>query len=257
MIKKTYILLIALFCVLGCQATSSKNELGMKRLNVNEYFSDPKAIALANAAVDGNIAKINELIDSGTPVDIQGRNGITPLWWVTFNRGRYGYDAMEALLKRGANPDAEFTELNSTMLDLFASGTVPELIKLFVEHGADMYWVDREHGRTFPPIAGSFTMKNFENVKMFYQLGFDMNYKNHCDVPLVYDAVASSAYDIVIWMIEDLGVETNGYGQAGQSVAHLVQSQYKRKRGKEKRQLGKIMELLKARGGKVPGNFCA
>ncbi|MDP8033488.1 hypothetical protein QJU43_03575 [Pasteurella atlantica] len=79
-----------------------------------------------------------------------------------------------------------------------------------------------------------------------------MNYKNHCDVPLVYDAIISSAYDIAIWMIEDLGVETNGYSKAGQSVAHLVQSQYKRKWGKEKRQLEKIIELLKVRGAKFP-----
>ncbi|MDP8175401.1 hypothetical protein [Phocoenobacter skyensis] len=79
-----------------------------------------------------------------------------------------------------------------------------------------------------------------------------MNYKNHCDVPLVYDAIISSAYDIAIWMIEDLGVETNGYSKAGQSVAHLVQSEYEDAWGIEKRKLAHLMELLKARGTKFP-----
>ncbi len=248
-IFKNLFLLVFLF---ACQSNNVTGELGMKQLDVKAYFSDPRAIALANAAVEGDIAKINSLIDSGTPVDIQGSGGVTPLWWVVLNRGRHGYAAMETLLKRGANPDARVTQMNSTMLDLFASGTAPELIELFVNNGADMYWTDREHGKKFPPIADSFTLKNFDNVKMFYKLGFDMNYKNHCDVPLLYDAVASSAYDIVIWMIEDVGVETNGYSKAGQSVAHLVQSQYERKWGSDKRKLARIMELLKARGAKFP-----
>ncbi len=248
MAKKIFLSLIILICLLGCQNIS----LGMKKLNVYEYFTNPQAIELAVASANGNISKINELIDKGTPVDIQGRGGITPLWWVLLNRGRNGYAAMEALLKRGANPDARVTQMNSTMLDIFASGTVPELIELFVKHGADMYWVDKEHGRNFPPIADSFGLKNFENVKMFYKLGFDMNYKNHCDVPLIYDAVASSAYDIVIWMIEDLEVKTDVYSKAGQNVAHLVQEQYKRKHGKEKKKLAYILKLLKERGIKFP-----
>ncbi|MDP8175402.1 hypothetical protein [Phocoenobacter skyensis] len=166
-----------LFGLVGCQSVLFGNGLGIgiKKLNVNEYFSDPKAIALANAAVKGDIVKINALIDSGTPVDIQGVGGVTPLWWVVLNRGRHGYAAMETLLKRGANPDARVTQMNSTMLDIFASGTVPELIELFVKYGADMYWTDTEHGRDFPPIGDSFGLKNFENVKMFYKLGFNMN----------------------------------------------------------------------------------
>lgn len=246
--KYTFLLAIMLF-VTACQS----NVLGtMKKLNVNEYFSDPQAIALATAAVDGNTAKVKQLIAAGTPVDIQGRNGITPLWWVFINRGTKGLDMMEVLLKHEANPDATFTESDDRLLGWAAVNNEPDFIKLLVDYGADMYWINREYGRKFPVIVDSFTQKRYDNIKMFYQLGFDMNYKNYCDCPLVYEGMTASAYDMVIWMIEDLGVETNFYSKAGENLPAIAEVEYKRKHGKEKRQLKKIIELLKARGAKFP-----
>ncbi|CAL4110969.1 unnamed protein product, partial [Meganyctiphanes norvegica] len=90
---------------------------------------------LHSAAWRGDLGLIREMVQAGTPVDIQSATGATPLYAAVRN-GKF--EAMELLVKLGADVDKRETTFNGTaLIQAAASGQDLAIITL-LDLGADI-----------------------------------------------------------------------------------------------------------------------
>lgn len=79
-------------------------------MTVDSLYPDRNVRALAEAAGSGNIATIDELLDSGIDVNARGAKNVTALFWAMKN-----IDGFTRLLERGADPNIVFDGGSSVM----------------------------------------------------------------------------------------------------------------------------------------------
>lgn len=118
----------------------------MSKGDARTVFSDAKTIALADAALTGDSARISSAIADGADPNARGEDRVTLLQWALLRQSK---PAMGALLAAGANP-SEPGLGGDTVLHLAAKANDISYLKLLLEHGAD---VNAPHGITqAPPI---------------------------------------------------------------------------------------------------------
>ena len=90
---KTCMYFIAFILLVSCVIEKNKP--------ASAYFGSVKVIQLAEAAADGDIKKMEQLIKAGVDVNTVGKYGVTPLMFSVIEESYLGCDF---LLKSGANP---------------------------------------------------------------------------------------------------------------------------------------------------------
>ena len=98
-----------LFAVMPFATMSGCNNNWHSNLNWNaeDYFDDPKVIALCKAIQAQNIVKIDKLVAEGADVNARGKGNMTPLLWAFPGNN---LNAFKRLLEHGADPNVEITE---------------------------------------------------------------------------------------------------------------------------------------------------
>lgn len=118
----------------------------MGNADANNVFSDAGTIALANAALAGDSAKVHAMVAGGANPNAQGKDDVTLLEWALLRQSKPG---MTALLDAGANASQPGLG-GDTVLHLAAKANDPSYLKLLLDHGADP---NAPHGVTqAPPI---------------------------------------------------------------------------------------------------------
>lgn len=118
----------------------------MSNADASNVFSDAKTIALANAALAGDSARVHTLVAEGANPNAQGKDDVTLLEWTMLRQSKPG---MTALLDAGANPSLPGLG-GDTVLHMAAKASDPGYLKLLLDHGADP---NAPHGVTqAPPI---------------------------------------------------------------------------------------------------------
>ena len=98
-------LVVVLLSVAGCgevsQITGSTfhQKFGWK---AEDYFTDPKVIALCHAIEANDLAKIDRQIAAGADVNANGKDGMTPLLWAFADNK---LERFSKLLEHGADPN--------------------------------------------------------------------------------------------------------------------------------------------------------
>ena len=82
------------------------------QIDVDDIFSNPQTKKLSLAAEQGDISRIQELLENGVIVNASGINGITPLLWAL---GKENFDSFVFLLKSGADPNKKGINLVSAV----------------------------------------------------------------------------------------------------------------------------------------------
>ena len=120
---KNYILLMSFaLCISGCKAEEidfKSMESSEKKFNERQgkelviympletMFPDQQVRALAEAAGDGKIKKVEELVAQGVEINSRGTKNSTPLFWALRN---LNIDGFEKLLALGADPNIIFAD---------------------------------------------------------------------------------------------------------------------------------------------------
>lgn len=96
---------------------------------------DPeKVTALHDAARDGDLAKVRELLDAGVPVDAGNHYEVTALIYASV----WGHiDVVRELLERGADINHVDNLYGSDAMGMASNRGQAEVVKILVEHGAD------------------------------------------------------------------------------------------------------------------------
>lgn len=133
-------------CVLGAlivvagifvvKAAYKRHEIAV---HTHEVFQDPRVAALAQAAAEGEAARVRQLAKEGVNLNAHGHfddrrlDNITVLEWAMFMQSPMGF---EALLDAGANPEEPGIGNDPAIL-MAADAKDPVYLKILLAHGVD------------------------------------------------------------------------------------------------------------------------
>ncbi|QWP77826.1 ankyrin repeat domain-containing protein [Lysobacter sp. K5869] len=106
---------------------------GVRAMRASQAFSSPAAAGLAQAAADGDAARVRALVAAGADPNARGERGITVLQWALYQRS---VDGLRALLAAGADP-ARGADDGTTVLQLAAMADDPKYLRALLEAKVD------------------------------------------------------------------------------------------------------------------------
>lgn len=168
----------------GCQVPA-EDEVVL-RGRARDFFSDPKARDLAEAAERGDLTRIDRLLSEGVLIDSTGMKGITPLWWAirTHNKRGFAY-----LLSRGANPNPDVGVVS--VMEMAAGNEDSSYLEIVLPYKPALRRVGPENNHT--PLGMALEEGRVKNMKLLIKAGADVNeYDDGC--PLVENAAKLARY---------------------------------------------------------------
>ena len=151
-----------------------QSAIGASMITTDKVFADPRVAQLANAAQDGDLARIQQLIKAGAPVKFVGQEGMTVTHYALRAR-RNAPQVMELLLKAGADPVSMLS--NGESVPSYAvsrDNADPEVVKVLLTHGISPNW--------FPPgqktslLQDAVMGHNLSVIKLLVERGANINY---------------------------------------------------------------------------------
>lgn len=197
------VLLAALFVVtiiIGCDKMNKISATANKVLadswyekfnwKAEDFFDDPKVIALCKAIEAKDLKEIDRLVAAGADVNAKGKGNMTPLLWAYPENKP---DVFKRILEHGADPKIEVTSDFNTKMSAITPGDsvqhlaaktwFPNYFKYVMQHGGDPNFVNGgRHGLSRNPplitvITGSYPNKK-ESVQILIDAGADLEYKS-------------------------------------------------------------------------------
>ncbi len=214
--------------------------------NAEDYFQDPKVIALCKAIEADDVKEMERLIASGSDPNAVGKDGMTPLLWA-FPDAKI--ERFECLLNHGADPNKVFDSdfgvehkslhpsspgatsifndgchAGETMVHLASRAPRIDYLKLVVKHGGDVNSVDKKTGETpLDIVLDRYFTDAKERVELLLKHHADLNH--YCPWVRAYPAmraVQEDRYDIALLLLES-GANPHLYQPDGErKVIHYV-----------------------------------
>ncbi|MDR1075650.1 MAG: ankyrin repeat domain-containing protein [Xanthomonadaceae bacterium] len=200
--------LLAVLLLAGClQAGPQASRLGAQR-----YFQG-KALALAVAAENGDIRRINRLMqEEGVDPDTVFSTGGVPLlaWPLRAER----LDSLRAMLENGADPNARRTDqeinpftgkpepLHHNNAMVFAAAMEdPRYLELLLDHGGDPNTLN-SNDETLP-LQALLSQNQWQNIQLLIERGADINASvaGLTDTLVVWYS-ERGAFDRVWWLLQ-------------------------------------------------------
>ncbi|NOZ54516.1 MAG: hypothetical protein GXP08_15520 [Gammaproteobacteria bacterium] len=136
-------------------------------MKLTDFFK-PEMVELIRAIEKDDEAKARALIAQGLSLNVQGDEGITPLFWLMTQKNKAG---MRLAIKLGADPN--FADPNGDSPVVFAAGANDdELLLILLEGGGNPNAVDSDG---HPAIFGAIGGERLEQIKMLMRFGADIN----------------------------------------------------------------------------------
>ncbi|WP_173425793.1 ankyrin repeat domain-containing protein [Brachyspira hyodysenteriae] len=214
------------------------NLLVENNADINEK-SSWGASALIYASEKGNINIMQYLIDNG--IDVNGKaddNGDTPLLWAV--TGENPYEASKLLIENGADVNA--TNNSGVAPATILAGSVPEVVKLLKDNGADL---DTKFADDDPPIAIAASVGNLEIVKALVENGADVNYyPNDMNYTAIYHAIDQGCYEVAEYLFKN-GVDLNIELKPSNVYGGVIKERYNLLEYAEAMQDKKMIDIVK------------
>ena len=244
----------------GSSATSGRKGRGCD-YHATQFFADRKVAELAEAARDGNLARVNELAAEGVKKNAKGYEGITPLIYAMSGETPKGF---RRLLELGADPN-EQTEGGESAVDFAAFRQDPEALKLSLAFGGNPNL--RRHAKPGPkldrngiaieyvdsspmPIFVAVLGRRPKNVRILIKAGADINARDTGGQTPLMAADASRCYD-VMYMLLEAGADFRAKDKLGHPVSYYMLRYPPRGSNKEMAESReRCMEFMRTTAGK-------
>jgi len=185
-----------------------------------DYFADPKVIALCKAIEANDLAEMERLVKAGADVNAQGKGKMTPLLWaLPDNR----LPRFRWLLEHGANPnvviESDFNVRNymspgDSVTHMACKTSFPGYFDAVFDHGDDPnqpFFLKLGLGladQNYPPLKavigalGPKPEEKLERVKRLIALGADMNALTPSSTPVMEAVGWPGQFDVALLMLE-------------------------------------------------------
>jgi len=241
-----------------------------------EFFDDPKVIALCKTIEAGDLAAIDRLVAEGADVNAKGKGNMTPLLWA-FPENKP--EVFKRILEHGADPNVRVTSDFDTdwrispghsVLHLAADTAFPNYFKYVMQHGGDPNLIRERllnperliEGHWFPHhspliavIRGRCPDKK-EAVQLLIDAGADLNYRTDTNERALCTSVSAGLFSITLQLLE-AGADFNFLKEGGSTFVHFLLSSRERVWSittlEDREYYDKVLEWLKTNGTDLEG----
>jgi ankyrin repeat protein len=202
-----------------------------------DYFADPKVIALCKAIEANDLAEMERLVKAGADVNAQGKDKMTLLLWAFPDNH---LPRFKWLLEHGANPnvvvEGEFNTRQritrgDSVTHMACDTSFPGYFEAVFDHGGDPHIrhtgpLGFHETPLFAVLTGA-TANKAEKIKRLIDLGADMNALSNGGTPVMQAVTWGAQYDIAIMMLE-AGANFRKYGES--EISRLIHTVVKQER---------------------------
>ena len=177
-----------------------------------DYFTDPKVIALCHAIEASDLAEMERLVKAGADVNAQGKDKMTPLLWAFPDNQ---LPRFKWLLEHGANPnvvvEGEFNTRQSissgdSVTLMSCKSAFPGYFEAVFDNGGDPNIrhtgpLGFEHTPLFAVITRGSGDKAAK-IRRLIDLGADINDRGTGGTPVMQAVTWGGQYDLALMMLE-------------------------------------------------------
>jgi len=172
-----------------------------------EFFDDPKVIALCNAIDAKDLKEIDRLVASGADANAKGKGNMTPLLW-SFSEDNQ--EVFKRILEHGANPNVVVTSdfntkgihLGDSVLHFAAGMAYPNFFKYVMQHGGDPNLIDKDGDSPLKSVLRSTRSNKQEDVQLLIDAGANLDYGIDTGDTASYMSLLSGRYSITLQLLE-------------------------------------------------------
>ncbi|WP_107768235.1 ankyrin repeat domain-containing protein [Dickeya dadantii] len=223
----------------ACQA-------GGHSMQASELFQPPMA-ALLQTIRKGDEAEARRQLAQGLNLNIQGKEGITPLLWLIYET--QDKNAVRLALKLGADPNYKDGSGDSAV-NRVSGVRDPDWLRIVLDAGGNPNAIGRLEQ---PALFSAIGEDRWADIKLLVERGADINLKDSLDRNSVLYAGYLNKYEIAYWLIEK-GADITIYDATGSNMAWTVEDSLSvMPHNAASYPWGiKVRELLQQRGIKFP-----
>ncbi|MCS3748025.1 ankyrin repeat protein [Xanthomonas arboricola] len=201
-----------LLVITGCSPAARS------RYAPDRHFTDPKALALALAAEQGDTEEVRRLmkVDGVNPDTIFSKDGYPLLFWPIFTHNPAG---LKAMLENGADPNVALpyqtldrgVRNNSNAMVWAAEQDDPIYLKLLLDHGGDPN--TRNSNNETLLFHALIKQDKWRNIQLLVERGADVNALAGMGGTLIENYVGTGGFEPTFWLLEhgaDPRVEYSG-----------------------------------------------
>lgn len=169
---------------------------GPGSVDAKQVFREAETVALAEAAADGDSAKVRELIHAGADPNARGDKGVNLLQWALFNRSKRG---LAALLAGGADPGMADSS-GYTVMHHAALANDPAYMDVLLAHRADPNLPNTVTGDT--PLMTALIGSRDSQFSALLAAGADPDRADHFGNTSLHQAAKINAFRRVLDLLE-------------------------------------------------------
>lgn len=183
---------------------------GNRSMQASEAFTDVRTAELAQAAADGDAARVRELAAAGANPNERGAKGVTPLQWALYH---HSTDGMKALLAAGADP-AQGSDDGMTVVHLAAMADHPRYLRVLLDHGVSPDTPNTVTQAT--PLAAALMGERADNFQALLKAGAKPDLPDRMGNTPLHQAAKLNASGQVLALLK-AGANPNARNQRGAS----------------------------------------
>jgi len=260
------LLAVALLGISGCDRAwlptrSFHQRCGWK---AEDYFADPKVVALCHAIEANDLAEMDRLVKGGVDVNAQGKGKMTPLLWAFPDNSLARF---EWLLEHGADPNVVIeSEFNTrgfmgpgdAVTHMVCKTSFPGYFEAVFEHGGDPNLRNAGPGK-FDNVPLTLVIKRGglrrpEKLRMLIDAGADPNILSAGRTPPMYAVSWGGQYSLASLLLDE-GADHMAYtARTNRRLIHVVLMEDQRNRGngpQEKADYQALLARLTERGESI------
>ncbi|MCV9878099.1 ankyrin repeat domain-containing protein [Brenneria izbisi] len=200
--------IVMLGCLTACQA-------GGRSMQASEFFTPPMVELLRTIQKGDETAAQRQIAQTRLDLNVQGKEGITPLLWLVMEKDQAG---AKLALKLGANPNFR-TGHGNTAVNMVSGAKSPEWLKMMLDAGGDPNALD--HNKT-PALFNAINEERWADIKLLIERGADVNLKDAPGRNSALYAAYLNEYEVTYWLIEQ-GADINIYDDTGSNLAFSIE----------------------------------
>ncbi|MEA9898228.1 ankyrin repeat domain-containing protein [Xanthomonas campestris pv. raphani] len=192
---------VVLLAITGCSPAAQS------RYAPERNFSDPKALALALAAEQGDVEEVRRLmkVEGVNPDTIFSKDGHPLLFWPIFTHSPAG---LKAMLDNGADPNVALpyqtldrgVRNNPNAMVWAAEQDDPIYLRLLLDHGSDP---NTRNANNESLLFHAFIKQNkWDNIKLLVERGADINAVAGMGNSITAAYAIRGGFDFVYWLLQ-------------------------------------------------------
>ncbi|MBJ7224042.1 MULTISPECIES: ankyrin repeat domain-containing protein [unclassified Brenneria] len=231
---------------MACLPLLSACQAGGRSMQASELF-EPPMVALLQSIRNGDEAAARQQLSQGLDLNIQGKEGITPLLWLVYET--WDKKAVRLALKLGADPNYKDGSGDS-IVNRVSGVRDPDWLRIVLDAGGDPNSIGRLDQ---PAIFSAINEERWADIKLLVERGADVNLEDGQKRNSAHYAAYLDLYDIVYWLIEQ-GADTTIRDRTGSDLAWSVEDSLSimSPQSPQYPWALKVKQLLQQRGVKFP-----